>query len=290
LTHGSVSDAKIIAGVAPRVATVRRVVEAASETYTYWVSLDDPEERRTYRFLPGQINMIGIPGIGEVPISMSSDPGLPMRLGHTIRSCGRVTDAFRALEVGDRVTVRGPFGKPWPLEQARGGDLMLIAGGLGLAPLRPAIYSALHDRDAFRRVAILVGARGPDHMLFREELYAWHELMAFRGVEVYYTVDIADDAWPYSEGLVTALFPSVDLNPGSTSAMICGPEIMMRFAAYDLIERGIPDQRIWVSMERNMQCGVRLCGHCQLGPYFVCADGPVFRWDQIGEFFSVEEL
>ncbi len=169
----AVADAELLAGVAPRVATVRRIVEEAFETFTYWVTLDDPVDRQAYRFEPGQINMIGIPGVGEVPISVSSDTELPQRLAHTIRSCGRVTYRFRELVPGDKVTLRGPFGRPWPMAEARGGDLLIVAGGVGLAPVRSAIYRAIRQRDMYRRVVVLVGARGPEHMLFRRELETW---------------------------------------------------------------------------------------------------------------------
>jgi NAD(P)H-flavin reductase len=290
MTAVAVSEAEVLAGVAPRIATVRRIVEAAFETFTYWVTLDDPVDRAAYRFLPGQINMIGIPGVGEVPISVSSDAALPGRLGHTIRSCGKVTNRFRALKPGDKVTLRGPFGRPWPVAEARGGDLLIVAGGLGLAPVRPAIYEAIRTRDMFRRVIVLVGARGPEHMLFRRELETWLHWMRFRGIETHLAVDVADDAWPYTEGLVTSLYPKADIDPKVTTAFTCGPEIMMWFAAQGMVKLGIPERRIWLSTERNMHCGVKLCGHCQLGPYFVCADGPVFRWDELGHLMGVEEL
>ena len=286
----AVSDAKVLAGVAPRPAVVRRIHEEAYETFTYWLTLADPADRRAYRFLPGQINMLGIPGVGEVPISVSSDPARPQRLAHTIRSCGRVTNVIRTLRPGDRVTLRGPFGRPWPVAEARGGDLLIVAGGLGFAPVRPAIYEAIRTRESFRRLIVLVGARGPDHMLFRHDLDVWLHWMRFRGIETHLTVDIADEGWPYGEGVVTTLFPKADIVPRATTAFVCGPEIMMRFAIRDLVDLGVPERRIWLSMERNMQCGVKLCGHCQLGPYFVCADGPVFRWDTVGELLGVEEL
>jgi NAD(P)H-flavin reductase len=287
----AVSDAEVLAGVAPRVATVRRIVEEAFETYTYWVTLDDPVDRRAYSFEPGQINMIGIPGVGEIPISVSSDPARPQRLAHTIRACGSVTNRFRQLSPGDKVTLRGPFGRPWPMTEARGGDLLIVAGGVGLAPVRSAIYRAMRQREMYRRVLVLVGARGPEHMLFRRELETWMHWMQFqRRVETHLAVDVADDTWPYTEGVVTTLFPKANIDPKATTVFTAGPEIMMWFAARGLLEMGVPERRLWLTMERNMHCAVRLCGHCQLGPYFVCADGPVFRWDEVGELMAVEEL
>jgi NAD(P)H-flavin reductase len=285
-----VAEREVPGGVAASVATVRRVFEDAYETYTYWVSLDDPVLRRRYRFEPGQINMIGLPGIGEIPISVSSDPARPRLLAHTIRACGRVTNAFKTLRRGDRVTIRGPFGHPWPVARARGGDLLIVAGGLGMAPVRPAAYTAIRNRGWFRRLIVLVGARGPEHVLYPYEMDMWAQWLRERGIELMRTVDVADASWPYDEGVVTTLFSKAHIDPRVTSVFTCGPEIMMRFAVRDLITLGVPQERIWLSMERNMQCGVKLCGHCQLGPYFVCADGPVFRYDQLEDLMGVEEL
>jgi NAD(P)H-flavin reductase len=283
-------EAEVPGGATTHVATVLRVVPAAYETFTYWVSIDDADARNAYRFDPGQINMIGIPGVGEIPISVSSDPASPRTLAHTIRSCGRVTNVFKTLTRGDRVTIRGPFGRPWPVARAQGGDMLVVAGGLGLAPVRPAIYHAIRHRNAFRRLIVLVGARGPEHMLFSDELDVWRERLADRGIELMLTVDVGDEGWPYDVGVVTTLFPRAAIDPRVTTVFTCGPEIMMRFAIRDLEALGIPADRIWLSMERNMHCAVKLCGHCQLGPYFVCADGPVFRWDQLKDLMGVEEL
>jgi NAD(P)H-flavin reductase len=273
-----------------RTAVVRRVVRETPDTSTYWLTLLDPEARASYRFLPGQFNMVYLFGIGEVPISISSDPFRPDRLAHTVRATGRVTNAFPALRPGHQVGLRGPFGRPWPVDVAKGGDLVIVAGGLGLAPVRPSIYDAIHSRDAYDRVLVLVGSRGPEHLLFRDELDAWAQWMRGRGIEVGLTCDVADDGWPYGTGVVTTLFPAAGIRPERTTAFVCGPEIMMRFAARDLLALGLPPERLYLSMERNMQCAVQLCGHCQLGPKFVCADGPVFRHDEIADLLEVREL
>jgi NAD(P)H-flavin reductase len=246
--------------------------------------------RGTYRFRPGQFNMLLLPGIGEVPISISSDPGTPQRLAHTIRSTGRVTDAFAALRPGDQLGLRGPYGRPWPVREAAGGDLLIVAGGLGLAPVRPAIYEAIRHRPSFRRVIVLVGARSPEHLLYGAEFDAWGSWMRARRAEVGITVDTADDGWPYGVGVVGSLFEGARIDPGRTTALVCGPEVMMRFSARDLVALGLPAHRVFVSLERNMQCGVRLCGHCQLGPLFVCADGPVLPWSTVRPLLEVDEL
>jgi NAD(P)H-flavin reductase len=173
---------------------------------------------------------------------------------------------------------------------ARGGDLLIVAGGLGLAPVRPVITTAMNHRDWFGRVIVLVGARGPEHLLFRGELDAWGHWMRDRGVEVGITVDMADEPWEYGVGVVTTLFDGARIDGAGTTAFVCGPEIMMHFAARGLVAQGIVPERLFVSLERNMQCGVRRCGHCQLGPEFVCADGPVFRYDRVAELLGVPEL
>jgi NAD(P)H-flavin reductase len=286
----TVAERVLAAGVASLPATIRKVKVDAYETYTFWVDIADKQERRAFRFEPGQINMLGVFGVGEVPISISSDPDRPHHLAHTVRACGRVTNALKALGPGDEVTVRGPFGRPWPLRNARGGDLLVVAGGLGLAPVRPAMLRAIRHRGMFRRVILLVGARSPEHMLFRDELDAWEYWFSQRGVEIMQTVDIPDDMWPYDEGVVTALFPQVHLDPRATTVFTCGPEIMMWFAVRELLRMGTPPKNIWVSLERNMHCGVGICGHCQLGRWFLCTDGPVFRWDTVSDLLEVDEL
>ena len=273
-----------------RIASVRRIVRETADTSTYWLSLVDPQPRRAYRFQPGQFNMLYRFGVGEVPISIASDPGAPSRLAHTVRATGRVTNSLAGARPGDQVGLRGPFGRPWPVRSAAGGDLLIMAGGLGLAPVRPVIYHAINHREAFRRVIVLVGARGPEHMLYRKELDAWHQWMGRLGIELGLSVDVADDAWPYREGVVTTLLETFAIDPARTTAFVCGPEIMMRFAVLDLLQREVDPGRLWISMERNMQCGIGICGHCQLGPRFVCRDGPVFSWDEVGDLMEVAEL
>jgi NAD(P)H-flavin reductase len=286
----AVDTGEPIAGVPTLPSTVNRVVEDAADTFTFWSTIDDPDARRGFSFAPGQISMVGIFGIGEVPISISSDPARPMHLAHTIRACGRVTNVFAGLRPGDRITVRGPFGRPWPVANARGGDLLIVAGGLGLAPLRSAVFDAFRHRGMYRRVVLAIGARDPREMLYRRRLETWRRWSRFEGLEVHLTVDTADAAWPHREGLVTTLFPDLRIDPRSTTVFTCGPEIMMVSALNELERMGVPDEQLWLTMERNMHCAVRLCGHCQLGPWFVCADGPIFRWDEVRDLMEVPEL
>jgi NAD(P)H-flavin reductase len=272
-----------------RVAVIQRVVEETPESATYWATFRDGDGEG-YEFEPGQFNMIYLFGIGEVAISISSDPAHPQRLGHTIRAAGRVTNVLTQVEPGDEIGIRGPFGRPWPLREAEGRDLVVVGGGVGVCPVRPAIEMAMRHRDRYRRLILLMGARTPELLPYRNQLDEWVAQMDRLGVELHLTVDQKDGSWPYDEGVVTTLFPKANIDPDRSTAFICGPEIMMKFAGRGLLELGVPAEHVWVSMERHMQCGIQLCGHCQLGPWFVCSDGPVFRYDAIRELMEVREL
>lgn len=239
-----------------------------------------------FRFEPGQFNMVSLPGIGEVPVSVSSDPAAETRVLHTIRAVGAVTRALCALRPGQQAGVRGPYGTSWPLAAAAGGDLAIVAGGIGLPPLRPALYQALRDRDRFGRITLLYGARSPSDLLFPGELGTWRSR---DGVDVRVTVDTAGRQWRGSVGVVPALVPGAGLSP-QTTAFVVGPEIMMRFTVRALLAAGVPAARIFLSMERNMQCAAALCGHCQFGPFLVCRDGPVFRYADIARWLTIREL
>jgi anaerobic sulfite reductase subunit B len=235
---------------------------------------------------PGQFVMLYAFGVGEVPISTSGPASSDGLLRHTVRAVGPVSRTLAALEPGDLVGARGPFGTTWPLEAAEGGDLVVVAGGIGLAPLRPAVLRALERRDAFGRISVLVGARLPGDLLYRGELERWREA----GVQVEVTVDAAAGDWRGRVGLVTRLLPLAAFEPGSTTALLCGPEVMMAATARALSERGVPAARTWVSFERNMQCGVGHCGHCQVGPVLVCRDGPVLPLAEVATLLTVREL
>jgi len=273
-----------------RIAVIQRIVPETPDSSTFWTTWrgDDGDG---YAFEAGQFNMLYLFGIGEIPISISSDPAHPHRLGHTIRFVGRVTDPFKALEPGDEIGVRGPFGNAWPLHLAEGGDLLVVAGGLGVCPVRPAIESAMRHRDRYRRLILLVGARTPDLLPYQDQLDRWLAQMESLGVELHLTVDEAPEhGWLHDVGVVTTLFPKAKIEPARTTAFICGPEIMMRFSGKRLVELGVRLDRVYASLERNMQCGISLCGHCQFGPYFVCTDGPVFRYDRVVDLMGVHEL
>jgi NAD(P)H-flavin reductase len=231
--------------------------------------------------------MLYAPGVGEAPISTSGNPVRMSGLTHTIRSVGAVTARLCASEPGTVIGVRGPFGTTWPLDEAVGGDLVIIAGGIGLAPLRPALYDVLSRRDDFASVTLLVGARTPGDLLYPRELEEWRGRF---DLDVGVTVDAAGATWRGKVGVVTTLVPRAAFEPERTVAFVCGPEIMMTYAARALRDRGLTRDRIWVSMERNMHCGLGHCGHCQLGPCLICRDGAVFRLDHVERLMEVREL
>lgn len=248
-----------------------------------------PQEGDVVTFEPGQFNMLYAFGVGEVPISISGDSAMPERLVHTTRSVGAVSAALNRLKDGDVIGVRGPFGKGWPVASQRGRHVVFIAGGLGLAPLRPAIYHVLHNRDQYSGLTLIYGSRSPGEMLFAQEVQGWKSRF---DTEVEVTVDHAAPGWTGRVGVVTTLFDHAlaGSDPANTSAFVCGPEIMMRFAITALTDLGFSQDRIWLSMERNMKCAIGFCGHCQFGRDFVCRDGPVFRHDRIAQLIAKKEV
>lgn len=253
-----------------------RVVDRRQETTDTWtLELEPP-----VAFEPGQFTMLSAGGAGEVPISISGDPD-GSRLVHTVRAVGAATRAICAAGPGRALGVRGPFGRSWPTGAIEGADVVVVAGGVGLAPLRPAILRVLARRERYGRVAVLYGARAPDQLLFPDELGRWPADV---------TVDSAGGGWTGRVGVVTKLIDRVALDPGSAVALVCGPEIMMRFAIPALAARGVPADRTYVSLERNMQCGIGHCGHCQLGPTLICRDGPVYRYADVERWLGVREL
>jgi NAD(P)H-flavin reductase len=228
-------------------------------------------------WLPGQFMMLYVFGVGEIPVSISGDPARRESITHTVRAVGAVSRAICDAKPGSAIGVRGPFGSAWPTDGWEQSDLLLVAGGIGLAPLRPALYTIMANRTRYGRVSVLVGARTPDILLYRGELERWRKV----NIDVLVTVDAAAGGWLGSVGPVTTLIPRIEFDPSRAAAFIVGPEIMMRFVVQALAERGMPDDRLFVSMERNMKCAIGFCGHCQLGPAFICKDGPVFSYARL---------
>ena len=259
--------------------------EECAGTFTF--ALRPADGSKAVSFAPGQFNMLYAFGAGESAISISGPADDSDVLIHTIHRLGTVTTALERLKVGDSVGLRGPFGSTWPLEAARGQDLVFVAGGIGLAPLRPAILHALKNRADYGRIAILAGARTPKDILYYEELQAWRNEPE---VEIRITVDRADPTWPHNVGVVTTLIPPARFDAANATAMVCGPEIMMRFTAAELAKRNLPHEKIYVTLERNMKCAVGFCGHCQFGPEFICRDGPIFPYNRISHWFSQREI
>jgi NAD(P)H-flavin reductase len=258
------------------------------ETYdTFTIELEPKNGPRPLSFLPGQFNMLYVFGVGEVPISICGDPAKPETLVHTTRAVGTVTKAMWKLRRGDLIGVRGPFGTSWPVEEAKGHDVVIVTGGIGLPPLRPSVYYLLSKKQEYGKLFLLYGARTPEDIVYGREIEQWRKRPDL-AVDV--TVDRATGQWRGNVGVVTTLIPKADFDPANTIAMIVGPEIMMRFTIAELQRRGVRDENIYISMERNMKCGFGFCGHCQLGPFFVCKDGPVFRFDRIKPFFGKGEV
>lgn len=270
--------------MAPQPWVVRRTVKETPDTFTLTLV---PSNGDSARFQPGQFSMLWMCGVGELPISISGDPSEKRTLTYTVRSVGQATNALVSRGAGDAIGVRGPFGVGWPVDVAEGKDVMVVAGGIGLAPLRPVIYHVLGNRSRFGRLVVLYGARSPHDVLYRKELPSWAKQ---KDVQVLSTVDYGGVSWRGRVGVVTTLFKYLRLQPNRTVAMVCGPEIMMRLVARDLVMRGVPADRLYLSIERNMKCGLGLCGHCQWGSHFICKDGPVFPYSEIAPLLDRYEL
>jgi NAD(P)H-flavin reductase len=264
---------------------IKRIKHETEDTFT--VELQPLGDLEEFAFQPGQFNMVYIYGVGEIPISISGDPANARSLVHTTRAVGTVTKAMDKMRRGDILGIRGPFGTQWPIKQAVGHDIVIVSGGIGLAPLRPAIYEVLAHRDQFGKIVLLYGTRTPSDVLFRQELEHWR---ARFDLEIYVTVDRAMSGWRGSVGVVTNLISRAPFDPRNTSAFVCGPEIMMRFTAMELHKRGVDNGHIYLSMERNMKCAIGFCGHCQFGPFFVCKDGPIFEYNRIKDMLVKWEL
>lgn len=264
-------------------ATIVGKIREAEDINTYRLRFVDEQARRQFRFKAGQFNMGYLFGVGEVAISIVSDPDEPELLDHTIRAVGRITKAIADLRTGDVLGIRGPFGQGWPLEEARGRNMVIVTGGLGCAPVVGAIEYILRRRTQYGSVTILHGVKTPQDLLYRERFDAWRR---FPDTEVLLTSDQPDKSWSYHIGVVTELFELVSIDPPKSIVLMCGPEIMMRLGVPILIRRGIPATAIYVSLERHMECGIGLCGHCQMGPYFLCKDGPVMRYDRVAQWLG----
>ncbi len=272
----------------PMVPIPYRVERYRKETHdTFTLELKPATAHRLPAFSAGQFNMLYIYGVGEVPISISGNPENGELIVHTTRAVGTVTTVMQSLRAGHVIGLRGPFGTPWPIDVAKGQDVVIVAGGIGLAPLRPVIYYLLNHRKKFGKIVILYGARTPEDILYRKEIESWRKRL---DLEVLVTVDRATGNWRGNVGVVTRLIARAPFDPYAAIAMVCGPEIMMYYTVLELMDQGISKNQIYISMERNMKCAVGFCGHCQYGPHFICKDGPVFPYERIENLFTKREI
>ena len=262
----------------PQTAVITNRIQESPTIFTLQVRLENEVSQAAFNFSPGQFNMLYLPGAGEVPISIMSDPEDSQYIGHTIRALGRVTQGLASRHIGDRIGLRGPFGKGWPLQSLEGKDIVVITGGLGCAPVVAVIHYILRRRSNYGHLTIVQGVKKAEDMIWREQYAQWNTLPDTR---VLVAADQGAALWPWHVGRVTELFDQIPVRPHQTVAVMCGPEGMMRVSAQMLVERGLPEGSIFLSMERNMQCAVGQCGHCQFGGAFVCKDGPVFNWPRV---------
>jgi NAD(P)H-flavin reductase len=271
----------------PSVACVIERIQESPTIFTLRLRFADPAQQTAYRFSPGQFNMLCLYGVGEVPISVISDPDDAQLFDHTIRALGRVTRGLAALQAGDTLGIRGPYGQGWPLAQAEGQDVVIITGGLGCAPTVAVINYILRRRERYGRLTLVQGVKHSDDLLWRERYETWATAPS---TQVLIAADQAAPLWPWHVGHATELLDRIEVDPARTLAMLCGPEGMMLAGVARLRARGLPAESMWLSMERNMQCAIGHCGHCQFGPKFVCRDGPVFRYSEIQQLLGVHGL
>jgi NAD(P)H-flavin reductase len=272
----------------PRVPMESEIVERRQESatiFTLRLRFSDPARHAAYRFTPGQFNMLSLYGVGEVAISIVSDPEDEHLFDHAIRSVGRVTRSLSTLQAGDRLGVRGPFGRGWPLKEAEGRDVLIVTGGLGCAPTVSVINYVMRRRARYGRLAILQGVRHAEDLLWRSQYERWARSPR---TQVLVAADVGAQLWPWHVGPVTDLFARIDFDPANAVVMMCGPEMMMQVAIRQLADRGVPEANLYLSMERSMHCAMGLCGHCQVGGKYVCKDGPVFVYPEVKPLFGVK--
>jgi sulfhydrogenase subunit gamma (sulfur reductase) len=262
----------------PDIAHIIDVADETPDTKTFVLRFRDMGN--TFRFIPGQFVELSVFGYGEAPFCLASSPTRPATLETTVRRTGQLTDALHTLGRGDEVGIRGPFGNGFEVEAARGKDLLFVAGGIGLPPLRSLIWNVLDERDRFGKVTILYGARTPHDLVYKDELKAW---AGRSDVRLLVTVDSAEPGWAGAVGVVPVLFDRITFHPQSTLAYVCGPPVMIRFVIRDLLTRGFNEESVISTLERTMQCGIGKCNHCAIGHRYVCRDGPVFNYSQIRE-------
>ncbi len=268
----------------PQEAEVVERIQESPTIFTLRLRFTDPARHAAFRFAPGQFNMLYLYGVGEVAISIVSDPEDPQLFDHTIRVVGRVTRGLAQLKTGDRLGVRGPYGRGWPLALAQDRDVMIVTGGLGCAPVVSVINYVIRRRERFRRLVIMQGVKHSDDLIWRSQYSRWSKQP---DTQVLVAADVGATLWPWHVGHVTELFGKVEMDFPRAVVMMCGPEGMMQVAVDHLLERGVREDSLHLSMERSMNCAVGLCGHCQYGGKFVCQDGPVFSYSEVKPLFGI---
>jgi len=269
----------------PHEATIVDRIQEAPDLFTLRLKFSEPEVQKNFQFQAGQFNMLYLYGIGEIPISIVSDPNSSDIIEHTIRVVGSVTRGLSCLTKGDRIGLRGPFGNGWPMLESKHKDIVVITGGLGCAPAVSVINYIEQRRDDFGRLNILQGVKHTSDFIWKDRYEKWKKL---KDTQVLLTSDTGEVIWPWSIGPVTSLFDQLEFNPENVSVMICGPEGMMHVVCEHMLDNRVSPEQLFLSMERNMQCAIGHCGHCQYGSQFVCKDGPVFNYATIRHLFHTK--
>jgi len=262
-------------------------IQEAPDIFTWTLRFTDEHTNANYRCIPGQFNMLYMHGVGEIPISIVGEDVDCSTIVHTIRVVGRVTKAMSQLKVGDRLGLRGPFGRGWPLRESHGRDLVIVTGGLGCAPVVAVIHHAIANREHYGRIVIMQGVKHSNDLLWRKSYEQWQKMS---DVQVLLAADVSTQGWPWATGRITVLLDQAVFDQEKCTVMMCGPEQMMCGMAEQLVIRGVDESEIWLSMERNMKCALGHCGHCQFGPHFICKDGPVYRFPDIKQYLGTRGI
>ncbi|MDH5710225.1 MAG: FAD/NAD(P)-binding protein [Gammaproteobacteria bacterium] len=276
---------QIINHYMPHEAVILERIQEGPHLFTLRMKFTDPDIQGSYVFEPGQFNMLYLYGVGDVPISIVNDPLDSHIIDHTIRVVGRVTRGIDKLKAGDRIGLRGPYGRGWPMQQSSGKDVVIVTGGLGCAPVVSVINYIEQRREEFGRLNIVQGVKHTADLIWKERYDKWRNLP---NTKVLLAADVGEALWPWHVGPVTSLFDQLMFNPDNVAVMMCGPEGMMRVVCRHMLDKGVPESQLFLSMERNMQCAIGHCGHCQYGSKFICKDGPVFSYDKVRKLFQTK--
>jgi len=261
------------------------IVDIVDETSNIKTFMLKPREGIGFR--AGQFMDVTVPGVGEAPFTPSSDHNVKGRVDFTIMSAGRVTRILHGMKTGDRLGLRGPYGTAYPLDKFKFKEIFIVGGGVGLAPLRALLYALFNQIGDYKKIMVRYGARTSKDLVYKQEIDSWRQKGSKVDVEL--TVDVGDDIWKGNVGIVTTILKDLKLDMDNAVSVVCGPPIMMKFVTIKLLDMGFADRNIYLSMEKNMSCGIGKCGHCRIGPYYACKDGPVFTYDKIKDLSNIWE-